>query len=58
MAKKKREKPCKPRGVPSKGIHGGGGKTRLTEVQKVLLGGGAARRFKPVGHLRNGPVAD
>ena len=30
----------------SKGIHGGGGKTRLTELQKVLMGGGMLRTTK------------
>lgn len=52
MAQKKR----KPK--TSKGVHGGGGKVRLTEVQKVLNGGGALAAFKPIGHLRNGPVED
>lgn len=28
----------------SKGIHGGGGKVRLTELQKALMGGGVMRR--------------
>lgn len=32
----------------SKGIHGGGGKVRLNEVQKVLLNGGLYRRLKDV----------
>lgn len=30
----------------SKGIHGGGGKVRLTDLQKVLLGGGMLRTTK------------
>lgn len=42
----------------SKGINAGGGSVRLTEMQKVLLGGGALATFKPIGHLRNGPVKD
>jgi len=52
VAQKKRTKKV------SQGINGGGGKVRLDAVQKVLLGGGALTRFKPVGHLRNGPVED
>jgi hypothetical protein len=31
----------------SHGEHGGGGKVRLNAVQKVLLGGGAFRTWKP-----------
>lgn len=46
--KRKRDKPCKPRGVDSKGIHGAT-KHRLTEVQKVLLGKGVFARI----NLRN-----
>ena len=53
MANKKKRTP-----KTSKGVHGGGGKVRLDAVQKVLLGGGLAQTFKPVGHLRNGPVED
>lgn len=30
----------------SQGIHGGGGKVRLTEIEKVLLGGGMLRNIK------------
>lgn len=33
----------------SKGIHGGGGKTSLGEVQKVLMGKGRFRTFLPIG---------
>lgn len=33
----------------SQGIHGGGGKTRLTETQKVLMGRGRYDTFRPVG---------
>ena len=33
----------------SKGIHGGGGKVRLTEVEKALLGKGLYESFKPLG---------
>lgn len=29
----------------SQGIHGGGGKTRLTGIQKILLGGGLYRNI-------------
>ena len=34
----------------SRGQHGGGGKVRLTTLQKVLLGKGLAASFKPLGH--------
>ena len=33
----------------SKGIHGGGGKTTLTPLQKALMGKGSLRSFKPLG---------
>lgn len=33
----------------SKGIHGGGGKVRLSEVQKALLGRGLCESFAPIG---------
>lgn len=32
----------------SKGIHGGGGKTHLTVLEKVLLGRGRLASFRPV----------
>lgn len=32
----------------SKGEHGGGGKVRLTEIQKALLGKGIIQSFKPI----------
>jgi hypothetical protein len=35
------------------GIHGGGGKVRLTELQKVLLGGGMYRTMAAVGQGRH-----
>ena len=45
MAQKKKRTP-----KTSKGINGGGGKVRtLTPVEKVLLGKGLARSFRPVG---------
>lgn len=37
--------------VTSRGEHGGGGKTRLTPVQKVLING--ARSFRPIGSVRH-----
>lgn len=43
--KKKRDKKCKPRGTNSGGVHGGGGKTNLTTVQKALMGGGVIRSY-------------
>ena len=43
MANKKKRKP-----KSSQGIHGGGGKTRLTELQKVLLGKGMFASMKPI----------
>lgn len=46
MANSKRKRTPK----TSKGIHGGGGKVRtLTAVEKVLLGKGLARSFRPIG---------
>jgi hypothetical protein len=39
---KKTQRPRKPK--TSLGIHGGGGKVKLTEVQKVLLGKGMVQR--------------
>ena len=33
----------------SKGVNGGGGKVALTPMEKVLLGGGSYRAFKPLG---------
>lgn len=44
--KKKRDKKCKPPGVPSKGVHGGGGKVNLSYLDKTLLGGGALKRVE------------
>lgn len=32
----------------SKGVHGGGGKVRLSEMQKVLMGKGAYQRLRPI----------
>lgn len=48
VTKRKRDKPCKPRGVNSKGEHGAK-KHPLGEIQKVLLGKGIFRSFKPIG---------
>lgn len=33
----------------SKGVHGGGGKVQLTELQKVLMGKGVYQRLTPIG---------
>lgn len=43
--KKKRDKKCKPRGKDSNGVHGGGGKTDLSAIQKALMGGGVIRSY-------------
>lgn len=43
MPQKKREH------KESKGIHGGGGKVRLTHIEKILMGKGAYQAMKPVG---------
>ena len=48
VTKKKREKPCKPRGVDSKGEHGAK-RHPLTHLQKVLMGKGAFQSFRPIG---------
>ena len=50
--KRQRNKPCKPRGVDSKGIHGAT-KHPLSEIQKVLLGKGIFKSFKSIGSGRN-----
>lgn len=52
--KTKREKPCKPRGVDSKGSGVGAKRTRLDAVSKVLLGKGAYQRWVPIGSAGNG----
>lgn len=52
VTKKKRDKPCKPRGVDSKGINGAK-RHPLGYVEKVLLGKGAFQSFKPIGSDRN-----
>lgn len=50
MAVKKRKRKTK----TSAGINGGGGKLRprMNEVDKVLLGKGMWRTFKPIGTIR------
>jgi len=40
----------------SRGEHGGGGKVRLTGLQKVLLGGGQAVTFRPIGSRPPAPT--
>ena len=44
MASGKRKRTSK----TSKGIHGGGGKVRLTELEKALMGKGILSSTKPV----------
>lgn len=46
MAQKKRKSKT------SNGVHGAGGKTALSPLQKVLLGGGSMKSFKPLGELK------
>ena len=46
VTKRKRNKPCKPPGVPSKGLHGAV-RHPLTALQKVLAGKGQIVRLKP-----------
>ena len=53
--KKKRDKPCKPRGVPSKGT-AKMSKHPLGELEKVLLGKGAVQALKPVRREDGSPV--
>lgn len=48
VTKRKRDKPCKPRGVDSKGIHGAK-RHPLTHVQRILMGKGAFQSFTPLG---------
>ena len=50
--KRQRNKPCKPRGVPSKGLRRDG-KHPLTPLERVLLGKGQYVTFKPVGSVRH-----
>lgn len=38
----------------SQGIHGGGGKTTLSETQKALMGKGRVASFRPIGEVRHG----
>lgn len=52
VTKKKREKPCKPRGVDSKGT-ARMSKHPLGEVPKVLLGKGLFRSFRPIGTVKH-----
>lgn len=47
VTKKKRDKPCKPRGVNSKGIHGAV-RHPLTPLERVLAGKGQFAALKPV----------
>jgi len=48
VTKKKRNKPCKPPGVNSRGEHGAK-RHPLGELQKVLLGKGLFQSFRPIG---------
>lgn len=48
VSKRKRDKPCKPRGVNSRGEHGAK-KHPLSELQKVLIGKGLFQSFRPIG---------
>lgn len=48
-----RKKPCKPRGVPSGKNGVGARKTRLSSIQKVLMGKGMIHRTPP-GQKGNG----
>lgn len=50
--KRKREKPCKPRGVDSKGT-ARMSKHPLSEIQKALLGKGMAQSFRPIGSVKH-----
>lgn len=44
-SKKKRDKPCKPRGVPSGGNRRGARKAHLSESDKAMLGKGIFDRL-------------
>lgn len=52
VTKKKREKPCKPRGTDSKGT-ARMSKHPLDEVSKVNLGKGLFRSFRPIGTVKH-----
>ena len=43
-----RQHPCKPRGVPSKGLRQGAKRTRLSYATRVLMGGGRLDSIEPV----------
>lgn len=47
VTKRKRDKPCKPRGVNSKGVNGAT-KYPLAELAKVLMGKGRMQSMSPV----------
>ena len=49
-SKKKRNKPCKPPGVPSKGTGRGARKAHLSESDKAMLGKGV---FDRIAHQRD-----
>lgn len=51
-SKKQRNKPCKPRGVASKGI-GGAKRHRLDQITKTQLGKGLFRSFAPIGSVKH-----
>lgn len=50
--KRKRNKPCKPRGVDSKGT-ARMSKHPLDEISKVNLGKGLFRSFRPIGTVKH-----
>ena len=52
VTKRKREKPCKPRGVSSKGT-ARMSKHPLDEISKVNLGKGLFRSFRPIGTVKH-----
>lgn len=47
VTKRKRDKPCKPRGVDSRGVNGAT-KHPLTGLTKVLMGKGLIQSLRPV----------
>lgn len=52
VTKKKRAKPCKPRGVDSNGVNGAK-RHPLDAVTKVNLGKGLFQSFRPIGTVNH-----
>ena len=55
VQKRKRNKPCKPRGVDSRGLRRGARPTRQAELEKVLAGKGQYASIESV-EVRKDPI--